>query len=538
MGLVDCNYFNMARKWNNQGGSNFHAFSGKYKKPKDYQNIPSFEDLIESNTTSFNYKIPPKPTPQLGMFGDEIWTYTPIDDTQQKPFQDLTPKDPTIPKILEKIPETSIPKVDPVNKSTDLFPSNVTNEYELVVKYGLLVLRISSGQAYAARQMLNDAKYDFSLVIKSSNAISFAGNAASTVNLISVSNSAQNPIYSLYNWLKTKISIATNNDATGTDPVLSGIGIVENVAQLPSTQFVLNDLTCGLFYAEGIQPDQICLNAINEVFKFEPSKKDDPEWTVTYPGEILPLCLDNMPNKPIVTLSVDITSTYPQSDPVDGVFNVLLSMDRTLTADLIVDLEFNGTTSYTDFTINSNSLSSNQLAVTIPAGQADYQIAIKPNITPAFSVDRTIIPRIIESVRYAIDVQSLTLTITPPPLPIIGFGSGLSASTIGPSVVNNVVTLRFAVSAVLSTTDDVLILADSIFDITTDGVPSDGTITNGSLLFANSGQPRPVGSFFPGSIITRYRSSIVRIYYLETDIDLIEGVDFQYGIRSVDLLPS
>lgn len=545
----------MSRKWNNQGGSNFDAFSGKYKKPKEQPNIPKFEDLRESNTTSFNYKIPPKPQPQLGAFGDEIWTYDAIEESPPiNPFVDLTPKDPRIPRIPEIIPLQSIPKVDPVNSSTDLFPFNVTNEYELVVKFGLLVLRISSGQSYAARQMINDPKYDFAIVIKSSNAISLCGNTASTVNLISVSNSAQNPIYSLYNWLKTKLNIATNNDATGSDPVLSGIDIVDGVAQLPSTQFISNSLTCGLFYAEGIQPDQICLNATNKVFKFEPSRKDDPTWVVTYPGEILPLCLDivklqivsiklippelsaiargsgqqfviriardatiaqlasslevdiqitsdellpfsqqldpalytttnindvaigqisaTIPSlaefiditiepladntkedpvplkveiigswvpdstpdykinelfsevnmtvnppivvKPTVTLMVDRSSTFPQDTP-DGVFNVVLSIDMVLTTALSVNIQFDGTAVYSDFTVNGNPVSSNILVAVIPAGQTTYQIAIKPNLTPVFNTSRTIIPSVLASIDY-IGTPDLTLEVTRVPL--------------------------------------------------------------------------------------------------------------------------
>jgi hypothetical protein len=552
----------MARKWNNQGGSNFDAFSGKYKKPKDYQNIPKFEDLIESNTTSFNYKIPPKPTPQLGMFGDEIWTYTPIDDTPIddtrqispiKPFKDLTPKDPTIPKIPEKIPNPSIPKVDPVSKSTDLLPYNVTNEYEVVVKFGSLVLRISSGQAYAARQMINNARYDFSLVIKSSEAILFTGLPASvpasTLTLISIADSAKNPIYSLYSWILNNISIATNNDATGADPVLSKLVIVEYGARLPSTQFVFNGKTYGLFYAKGIQPDQICLNATNKVFTFEPSKKDDPKWIVTYPGEILPLCLDlklqivsiklfpdtltairrgsgdsfviriardatidqlasslevaiqitsaellpssqeldpalyattnidgpidgNIqiwttipaqeefidvlieplnapdkvdpeplkveitgswepgakpdysinplfsevvmtvnPNKPIVTLSTDRTSVFPQ-DGDDGKFFVILSLDQAFSSPLSVTVEFDGTALYADYTVN-DSPSSFVLIAVIPAGQIQYNIEIKPNLTPVFLTDRTIIPTIKSSDDYILgDPYSLDLTIS------------------------------------------------------------------------------------------------------------------------------
>lgn len=416
MGLVDCNYFNMARKWNNQGGSNFDAFSGKYKKPKDYQNIPKFEDLRESNTTSFNYKIPPKPTPQLGMFGDEIWTYTPLDDTQQispiKPFEDLTPKDPTIPDIPDNIPEPSIPKVDPVNESTDLFPFNVTNEYELVVKYGLLVLRISSGQAYAARQMINDAKYDFSLVIKSSNPISFAGNAASTVNLISVSNSAQNPIYSLYNWLNTKINIATNNDATGVDPVLSGIDIVENVAQLPSTQFISNDLICDLFYAAGIQPDQICLNATNKVFKFEPSKKDDPEWTVTYPGEILPLCLDIV-NLQIVSIKL-IPDTLTAIERGSGdIFVIRVARDATI-AQLAGSLEV-------DIKITSDDL--------LPfSQQLDPALYTTTNIDGTIQISTTI-PSLDEFIDVTIEPLAAPDKVDPEPLKVEIISSWVPDST-------------------------------------------------------------------------------------------------------------
>lgn len=544
------------RKWNNQGGSNFDAFSGKYKKPKEQQNIPKFSDLDESNSTSFNYKIPPKPKPKLGNFGDEIWTYSPVDDspTPYVPFIDLNPKDPRIPRIRDRTPIPSIPHTDPVTSSTDLFPFTVFDEYEIVVKFGLLVLRISSGQAYAARQGLNDPRYDFSLVIKSSNAISFGGNSASTINLISVSNSAQNPIYSLYNWLITKLNIATNNDATGSDPVLSSIDIVENVAQLPSTQFISNRFTCGLFYAEGIQPNQICLNAINKIFKFEPSVNTNPTWTVTYPGEILPLCLDinrlqvvsiklipsalnqvvrgsgfvfviriardativqlaeslevdikitspellfstqqldpslyavtginivaigqisvtipslaeyaditirpladptklnpvpliieiigsNVPDptpdydinalfqqvnmivnpdlvKPIVTLSTDRTSTYPQNI-ADGVFNVTVTSDRVSLTDLSVYIQFDGTAIYSDFTVNLNPVSSNQIIAVIPAGQTTYHMAIKPNLTPVFTANRTIIPTIQASSNYIIGApQLIVLTVTPLP---------------------------------------------------------------------------------------------------------------------------
>lgn len=539
------------RKWNNQGGSNFDGFEGKYKKPKEQPNVPQFDKLKESDSTSFIYKIPPKPKPQLGNFGNEIWSYTPVDESPApyKPFVDLAPKDPHIPKIKEKTPIPSIPSTDPVTSSTDLFPFDVTNEYEIVVKFGLLVLRISSGQAYVARQMINDPKYDFALVIKSSNPISLGGNAASTINLISVSNSAQNPIYSLYNWLKTKLAIATNNDATGSDSVLSGIELTENVAQLPSTQFVSNGFICGLFYADGIQPDQICLNAINKVFKFEPTTQSNPTWTVTYPGEILPLCLDiiklpkvsiqlipstlssisrgsgdkftlrfsrdttvadlvnslniafkfnstelvlfqaildpdlydvvgitnitlstlsvtippletyyditikplanstitddvplqaeiiagNTPNsastyvivvnianmivksqiiKPIVTLSVDQVTTFPQNTPA-GIFNVVLTVDQVLTTALSVNIQFDGTAIYSDFTVNANPVSSNQLTAIIPAGQTTYQIAIKPNLLPEYCQDRTIIPRILGTTIYNVDVQQLTLTVTP-----------------------------------------------------------------------------------------------------------------------------
>jgi hypothetical protein len=380
------------RKWNNQGGSNFDSFSGKYKKPKEQPNIPSFEDLKESNSTSFNYKIPPKPKPQLGNFGDEIWTYTPIDDSPAPyaPFIDLTPKDPRIPKIREKTPIPSVPKTDPATSSTDLFPFVVIPEYEIVVKFGLLVLRILSGQAYAARQGLNDPKYDFAIVIKSSNPISLGSNAASTINLISVSNSAQNPIYSLYNWLKTKIAIATNNDATGADPILSGIDIVDNIAQLPSTQFISNGFVCDLFYADGIKPDQICLNAVNKVFKFEPSVTSNPTWAVTYPGGILPLCLDlgAQLQDIFILLISPISGTIVRGS--GQIFIIRVARDATvaqLASPLEVDIKITSPellflTQQLDpalyTTTNINDVAIQQISATIPSFEYWIDITIEP----------------------------------------------------------------------------------------------------------------------------------------------------------------
>lgn len=382
----------MARKWNNQGGSNFDAFSGKYKKPKDTQNIPKFEDLKESNSTSFIYKTPPNPKPQLGLFGDEIWNYEIIDDDPLNPIIDLTPKEPVIPKIRNP-PNPSVPHIDPVTSSSNILPFAVIDEYELVVKFGLLVLRISSGQAYAARQGFNDARYDFSLVIKSSNPISLNGGTAATVNLITLSNSAQNPIYSLYNWLRTKIAIATNNDATGADPVLSGIELVDNVAQLPSTQFVSNSITCGLFYASGLQPNQICLNAVNKVFNFEPSTSDNPTWIVTYPGEILPLCLD-INQLQVVSIEL-IPSTFNTISRGSGdYFNIRVTRDATveqLASSLEVDIRITSPellfltqqldpALYVVYGINDVAIG--QISTTIPSLEYFVDIFIEPLSDP------------------------------------------------------------------------------------------------------------------------------------------------------------
>jgi hypothetical protein len=423
------------RKWNNQGGSSRDGFSFKKSKPVKKDAIPSFEDLKESQVTSFRVAKPRRTRPDYGQFGDAVWVYDFYDD-------DLTIKEPEIdvPEIREpsdKIPDTYIRSFDPENESTDIFPYSIEDEYELVVKFGSLKLYISSGQAFAARNDINDPRFDLSLVIESSQPISFDNRSPTLINTISLLNSAQNPIYSLYEWLLSKLAIVTDYSAENPDPVLSALRLNGRVLRLPDTDFAFNNQQYGLFYSDGKQPEQICLHAINKVLKFDRSRNpDEGNWLVTYAGEELALCLDLNPDTdlPIVLIQFSLNSLEEIESGDGGQFaSIRVGLSQPITTAIDVFVRLSGTADPVFININEvfsdtvSAVSANTLKFTIPANIGFAEARIAADIDPDQLGDKTVVTSLLPDPNYQIDANNDSITTIiklPKPVVSIVFNSG------------------------------------------------------------------------------------------------------------------
>lgn len=431
------------RKWNNQGGSNRDGFNFKRQKPKDQINIPSFEDLKESQITSFRLFKPRRPKPNYGEFGDAIWVYDFYDD-------DLTIKEPEIdiPEIKEPstdIRDTYISNYDPENASIDIFPYAIEDEYEIVVKYkigtGTLKIYISSGQAFAARNDINDRIFDLSLVVESSQPISLDNRQPALINTITLLNSAQNPIYSLYEWLLGKLSIVTDYSAENPDPVISNLRLNGGFIRLPPTEFTFNSIVHNLFYGSGKEPEQICLFAINKVLKYDRSR--DPEegnWSVTYAANELPLCLDlnpDNPDLPIVLIQFtlgsleEIESTKPNSVAEFATIRVVLL--EPIATPLDVFVRISGTADPVFINIDEvdtgtvSGVNANTLRFVIPANTSFVEVEIRADIDPDQIGNKTVVTSLLPNPEYEIDINNDSITTTiklPQPIVSIVFNAG------------------------------------------------------------------------------------------------------------------
>lgn len=292
------------KKWNNQGGS------GRGDKPKQDKkplpNIPAFDKLPESNEVSFRIVKPRKSQPDYGQFGDEFYTnWQLLDESEfeQKGYGDFDNGE--LPELTDGELEFDLdrnPRNIPLpiintefaseTKSKDLLPKESYKEYEIIVKFKKLILTILSGQAYAARNELNNPLLDFAIVIVSSEAIAIAPNPSGTLNIIQRLGSAQDPMFAVYNWVLEKLELTTDNTGkVSPDPTLLKIAR-RGVLPLPPTSFNWNGDEWNLFNGTGKEPTQICLHATNDVVKFEPSTPKSASWlwTVLNCGEPLALC--------------------------------------------------------------------------------------------------------------------------------------------------------------------------------------------------------------------------------------------------------
>ena len=439
------------KKWNNQGGSNFgnQNRQNRNQKPKGLPSVPQFDDLRESNITSFKL-IKVKPAkPDYGQFGDAIWTLDifPEDEYINSIYEidDLDIPIPTIRnfRILDEPPlkpqyeDTTKPENNP-----NLFPDFVYNEYEIVVKFYQqsaalgLVLTIMSGQAYAARNNLNDPKLDLAIVIVSSAPIAInqgAINISSTVNIVKLLNSKQNPIYSLYNWIISKLPITTKNDGKYGDPIFTALEVDQSAIKLPSIGFVAvnNGLQCGLFYNDtGLQPKQICIHAIDKVLDFKTSsQKDQFYWSVLYATTPRSLCI-TLNQLPVVSIRFK-PGTPSEFKWTEGIFQLEVFLTEPLDQPIEVDIVVSGTADTAKYIINGLTQGFGRRYVTIQALSLVADITIEPLSNPIELIDKNVVITIDPTTIYDILVNTATATIKPQiPVVSIFFSDGSNVSTI------------------------------------------------------------------------------------------------------------
>lgn len=415
------------RKWNNQGGSSRDGggSKGKLKKPSDPFKVDSVEDLKESGVTSFRLVKQRPQQPDYGQFGDGVWVPDVIIDVD--PIRDLNDPyrfpDGSTDKIDEIKPfseSDNIKKVPIPNpnadfaseqKSKDLLPSSVKDEYELIVKFKKVILTILSGQAYAARNQLNDKKYDSSIVILSDNPIAMSG-GASTVNVIQLVNGVQDPIDSLYDWMMTKTKIVTDGTGKNTDVKLLSISRQGAGKRLPETSFAYDGKSYGLFYVSGgIQPYQICMNARNDVLKFAAGNpRDDKYWSVLNANLPLSLCIANIP-----TVSIALApGSAIELDAGGGMSFVLsVTVDPIQSGDTLVEYEILGDANSVFYTVTGTSFDSDGVPIVNIPNINNKTISIEPLANPSETEIKTIVFKLKENDRYLIDEELIELTILP-----------------------------------------------------------------------------------------------------------------------------
>lgn len=439
------------KKWNNQGGSNFgnQNRQNRNQKPKGLPSVPQLDDLRESNITSFKL-IKVKPAkPDYGQFGDAIWTLDIfLEDEYIDKIDEIDDLDIPIPtirdiKIMDEPPLNPRyeDRTDPEN-NPNLFPDFVYNEYEIVVKFYQqsaalgLVLTIMSGQAYAARNNLNDPKLDLAIVIVSSAPITInqgAINISSTVNIVKLLNSKQNPIYSLYNWIISKLPITTKNDGKYGDPIFTALEIDQLAIKLPSIGFVAvnNGLQCGLFYDDtGLQPKQICIHAIDKVLDFKiSSQKDQFYWSVLYANQPIPLCL-TLNQLPIVSIRFK-SGTETEYKWAEGIFEIEVFLTEPLDQPLEVDIVVSGTADTAKYIVNGLTQGFGRRYVTIQALSLVADITIETLANPSELTDKNVVLTIDPTTIYDILANTTTATIKPQ-LPVVSilFSDGSNLSTI------------------------------------------------------------------------------------------------------------
>jgi hypothetical protein len=394
------------KKWNNQGGS---GWGDKNRKPKkSLPNIPAFEKLLESNTVSF--RLPKLKKQSLDNFGDEIWTDWELFDDEIPEIEDYDLEIPDLDDDIQDLPNTLPPDI-PIN----LLPQLVYEEYEITVKYrsdlGQLVLVILSGQAYGARNQINDPALDFAIVITSSQPIVITDGFPRDVNIIQLVNPTQDPIFSVYNWVLEKLSIATNNNGDGAEPIFSALNS-RPAARLPSTSFLYGSTQYDLFYGSGVSPTQICLHATNYVLKYQFTENNGKFWSVLVANPPLALCrsLDNLlafilmaPGSPI--------SISPNNNPSNQFFTFRLFISTVRSVNTTILYSITGTADNDYFTVSGSGV--------VSAGLSFTDIEIRPLPNAAQISDKTIIVSLLPSSDYDIDTpSSQTVTLTAG-LPII-----------------------------------------------------------------------------------------------------------------------
>jgi hypothetical protein len=419
------------KKWNNQGGSSRGEKPQRDKKALPI--VPQFESLPESLVTSFRL---PKLRKSVEVFGDEIptdWELF-VDDE----FPELDEDDLELPELdpNPQTPPNTFPPTTP-----PILPYAVFDEYEIVVKYrsitGLLVLTISSGQAYASRNQVNDSRYDFSIVVDSSEPIQVSVMPTGSVNIIQSSNPNRDPILSLYLWLISKLSIATNNDGNGSEPILDAIDSsgLTNITPLPSTNFIWNSNTYSLFYGTGIEPIQICLHAVNKVLKFTPSHPNPTYfWSVTSTGDPLPLCRSLLPTVFISIASGFPTTIDPNNNTTGQFFRFVISVDAPILVDLPVWFGISGTASNSFYSVTGIGFDSNSIAAfIIPANSQFTTVDVIPLPNPSQVGSKSITISLVPNpVLYDIGFSPQTVLLEPVVLPIVS----LSIAPGSPSSIN------------------------------------------------------------------------------------------------------
>lgn len=447
------------RLWNNQGGSDFHGGSKKkdrIKKPEDPFKRKSIDELKESEVTSFRLIKPRKVNPNYGDFGDAVWVFDLIPDDIKDlddpyRFSDLSTTQPTEAKPFRETEDIRDVPADKNSdqsrfvKSGDLIPYSVKDEYELIVKFKKVILTISSGQAFAARNRINDPKYDKSIVIQSTEPITLStsvlvieqNTTPGTVNIIQLKNGNQDPIESLYNWMMTKNRIVTDGSGKNVDVELLTISRRDGGIRLPQTSFSYDDKDYGLFYvSKGIQPYQICMHARNDVLKYVAGNpKDDRYWSVLNANKPKSLCT---PNLPTVSIEIDPDSESELEAGSDERFILIVKVDPTQSGDTLVEYEIEGTADSQYYEVTGTGTDSDGIPIVNIPNINNKLVFIKPLENNIESENKTIIFKLKENDRYLIEDESVELTIlpktkpkvsiklAPTSQPSLGAGSGLS----------------------------------------------------------------------------------------------------------------
>lgn len=540
------------RKWNNQGGSSRDGGrKNKIDKPSDPFDIPSFEDLKESEVTSFRLVKQRHQQANYGQFGDAVWVPDVIIDDDlirdlEDPyrFPDLsTDRIDEIKPFSESDNIKKIPLPNPVEdlatigRSVDLLPHSAKDEYELIVKFRKVILTILSGQAYAARNQLNDKKYDSSIVIVSDNPISMSG-GASAVNIIQLVNGVQDPIDSLYDWMMTKTKIVTDGTGKNTDVKLLSIRRQQAGKRLPETSFTYAGEQYGLFYvSSGIQPYQICMHARNDVVKFVAGNpKDDKYWSVLNANPPLALCIANIP-----TVSIALAPGSASELEAGGGMSFVLrvTVDPIQSGDTLVEYEILGTANSNFYTATGTSFDSDGVpVVNIPNG-GFKDIFIEPLDNASETENKTIIFKLKESDkdRYLLDVEFVELTIKPKPpssLPVVSFGVCTLQNTPAGSS-----TIRLTLDKPLSTTRFAIVSYSETIDTVNLSNGSVGTTTFNRSFFVQIGSVATTNTTsYPGIRVTRLRALMVSVSLLVPTTLLTENVDYSFGIKSIDITPT
>lgn len=394
------------KKWNNQGGS-----KREYKLSGDYEsttNIPAFDKLPESKSTSFVFSEKTKQeSADYGEFGDDVWTgWKPYSNLELPEYttSDYTYTKPSSLEVDDDLEESTKIKTVRVNKTTEyksyikskdpeLVPEAVYQEYEIIVKFKKLILTILSGQAYACRNNINNALFDFSLVIRSSEPISINGGEIGTLYTIQSSGSKQDPMFAVYNWVLEKLKLVTDNTGKLPDPTLRRL-TRKGVTPLPATSLIWDGQEWNLFNGSGKEPTQICLHATNDVVKFRPTSPKNANflWTVLSAGEPLSLC------KSLDVPKVSLFINPLEIDPTTGSrFNGSIYADGVVSSDVSIKFEIAGDVPESFYIISGSSTNTaGDPILIIPTGSDFVEFSIEPLVDAAQIANRSMIVSLLE----------------------------------------------------------------------------------------------------------------------------------------------